>query len=223
MTRVVLSVFAVILVFGLKPQPVVADGLVDSDESLESEINQILIDGEYRTACGPIAVFCALTALNIDTTLHDTVVACDWSPGNFTTVAQMTAALGLHSEIRSESATLSPDDLSQLLSEAEAAAILITRKNSEDLNHAVCAVRSQDGHFFVLDYPELTDWVPIEELAEIWDGNALIVTRDHEAWYRSIAVCTGGIAIGLLCLASARTIRQKRNNDIQLRSVDHTT
>ncbi|MDR0603444.1 MAG: hypothetical protein LBG80_03970 [Bacteroidales bacterium] len=54
---------------------------------------------------------------------------------------------------------------------------MASRKNSDETDHAVCAVDVQENDQVIklIDYPELTQHKLIAELTDAWDGVALVV------------------------------------------------
>jgi hypothetical protein len=143
------------------------------DEGPESYLR----DGAYLTACGPIACYVALRAIGVDSSLKAMAEACRWKKGELTTLEAMHQAILRTGEASSVPTQLPLDRLAALIGDGRNVAILPIRKGGEEINHAVCAVRARPGEFFVIDYPELGQWKSAAELANIWDGDLLLVSR----------------------------------------------
>jgi AmiR/NasT family two-component response regulator len=86
-------------------------------------------------------------------------------------------ALKSYHGINCQIAKLSPKELCQLLKDDQTVVILASRKNSDETDHAVCAVDVQENDQVIklIDYPELTQHKLIAELTDAWDGVALVV------------------------------------------------
>ncbi|NQT17779.1 MAG: hypothetical protein HQ582_33800 [Planctomycetes bacterium] len=145
-----------------------------------------VVDEQYKNACGPVACFVALRSLGVETSLDDVVERCKWEEGKFISLETLEAAVQSYRGIDGHLAQVSPPELCQLLGDDQTVVILVTRKRSEELNHAVCAVAVTDNDQTIrlIDYPELTQERLIAELADAWDGQALVVRRS--ATYRAL-------------------------------------
>ncbi len=136
-----------------------------------------LEDELYKTACGPIASYVALHSLGKSVSLDDVVRRCEWVPERFTKLGEMQAALSSVAGIECMAVEISPQQLCSLLKDDNTVAILPVRKTSEKTDHAFCVVEVRDDGQMVklIDYPELVSWKMIGELAQQWDGPALVV------------------------------------------------
>lgn len=134
-------------------------------------------DEHYKNACGPIACFVALRSLGSESSLSEMVKKCAWEEGKFVPLKTLEAAVQSYQGIDGQLAQLSPQELCQLLRDDQTVVILATRKNSEEVDHAVCAVivKDNDQTIGLIDYPELTQDKTIGEVADAWDGAALVV------------------------------------------------
>ena len=72
-------------------------------------------------------------------------------------------------------------------------AILPVRKDSESINHAICILDADAANLVGIDYPKLRVTYTAAELAEIWDGEALLLRRRIPIWRRAIEVLPGVI------------------------------
>lgn len=146
----------------------------------------IVVDEYYRQACGPIACLVALRSLGVETSLDEVVQKCQWEEGKLSPLETLETAVQSYRGIDGRLAQISPQELCQLLKDDQTVVILATRKSSEELNHAVCAVAvADDGQAITLiDYPELTQERSIAEVADAWDGQALVVRTS--ATYRAL-------------------------------------
>jgi hypothetical protein len=134
-------------------------------------------DLKYKDACGPIAGVIALKALGVQTSLSETVRRCHWKEGQLTPFGDLNKALNSYRGIRSQAVRLSPKQLCDLLEDDGAVVILAIRKRADHINHAVCAISTDENNQLVhlIDYPELHRNLLIGEVASQWDGDALVV------------------------------------------------
>jgi hypothetical protein len=143
----------------------------------------VLTDDGCQTACGPITCFVAARSLGVDVSLDAMIQKCDWKQGQLTTLQRIQETLaGLENEIVSVPARVSPKELQEYLQSGNYVAVLPVRKRSEEVNHAICAVGLEDDKIIAIDYPELTERYTLDELADIWDGPALLVSRSSQGW-----------------------------------------
>jgi ABC-type bacteriocin/lantibiotic exporter with double-glycine peptidase domain len=157
--------FFVLLLFFLLPIIVFAQRLM----TLEDE--------HYKTACGPIACVVALNTLGIETSLNEIAKRCSWEEDKYLPLENLKKALKSYRGIDCQIAKLSSKELCQLLKDDQTVVILALRKNTDEIDHAVCAVSVQENDQVIklIDYPELTQRKLVAELADAWDGAALVV------------------------------------------------
>jgi ABC-type bacteriocin/lantibiotic exporter with double-glycine peptidase domain len=136
-----------------------------------------LEDEQYKTACGPIACRLALKTLGIETTLQEIAKRCQWEQDKYLPLENLQTALRSYHGVDCQIAKISPKELCQLLKEDQTVVILALRKNTDETDHAVCAVGVQENDQVIqlIDYPELTQRKLLAELADAWDGVALVV------------------------------------------------
>ena len=136
-----------------------------------------LEDEKYKTACGPIACFVALQSLGVDTTLDDTAKRCGWEQDKFLPLENLRTTLQSHRGVDCQITKLTPNELCKLLKDDQTVVILAQRKLTNEIDHAVCAVgvEENDQVIHLIDYPELHRKKLIGEVADSWDGAALIV------------------------------------------------
>lgn len=136
-----------------------------------------LEDEQYKTACGPIACFVALQTLGVDTTLDETAQKCGWEQDEFLPLKNLRTALRSYRGIDCQITKLTPTELCRLLKDDQTVVILALRKLTDTIDHAVCAVGVQDNDqvIHLIDYPELHQRKLIGEIADRWDGPALVV------------------------------------------------
>jgi ABC-type bacteriocin/lantibiotic exporter with double-glycine peptidase domain len=136
-----------------------------------------LEDEQYKTACGPIACFVALQTLGIETSLDETAQRCGWKQDEFLPLESLQTALKSYRGVDCQIAKLSPAELCQLLKDKETVVILAMRKSTDEIDHAVCAIDAEENDqvIHLIDYPELHRKKLIGEIAENWDGAALVV------------------------------------------------
>ena len=122
-------------------------------------------------------------------------------------------ALRSYHGVSCQIAKLTPKQLCDLLKNSQTVVILATRKRSEEIDHAVCAVGVQDNDqvIHLIDYPELHQRKLIGEIADVWDGIALVVRVS--TFYRALsdfAVCSApmiAFIMFLLWLLSRKTTK----------------
>jgi hypothetical protein len=136
-----------------------------------------LEDEHYKTACGPIAGLVALNVLGIDTDLPEIAKRAGWVQDEFLPLDNLQKALRSYPGIDCQIVKLTPKQLCELLKDNRTVVILATRKLTDDIDHAVCAVgvRDNDQVIHLIDYPELHQRKLIGEIADVWDGVALVV------------------------------------------------
>lgn len=145
-----------------------------------------LKDGEYLTACGPIACFVALESLGVETSLAEVVQRCNWKKDRLTPFEDLREGLNSYPGIHSQIVKLSPQQLCDLLVDDGTIVLLGVRKRTEQIDHAVCAVdTSQSGQaIHLIDYPELHRNLLMGEVVDRWDGVAIVVRMSP--FYRAI-------------------------------------
>jgi len=151
-----------------------------------------LEDGQYKTACGPIACVVALKTLGVETSLDEMAKRCGWVQDEFLPLENLQKALHSYRGIDCQIVKLTPKQLVGLLKDNQTVVILATRKLTDEIDHAVCAVGVQDNDqvIHLIDYPELHQRKLIGEIADVWDGTALVVRISP--FYRALgdfAVC----------------------------------
>ena len=151
-----------------------------------------LEDEHYKTACGPIAGLIALSMLGIETTLPEIAERCGWEQDKMLPLQDLQNAIRSYHGISCHMVKLTPKQLCDLLKDDQTVVILATRKRTDEIDHAVCAVgvRDNDQVIHLVDYPELHQRKLIGEIADVWDGAALVVRISP--FYRALgnfAVC----------------------------------
>lgn len=137
----------------------------------------VIEDEQYKTACGPIACSVALRSLGVDASLDEVANKCRWEKDRFVPLDTLNRALQSYRGIDCQLAKLSPQELCELLRDDQTVVILATRKNSQAVDHSVCAVAVEDNGQTIrlIDYPELMQQKTLGEIADAWDGVALLV------------------------------------------------
>lgn len=160
-----------------------------------------LEDEQYKTACGPIAAVVALETLGVETSLDEMTKRCDWEQDKFLPLENLQAAIRSYHGIDCHAAQLSPKQLVELLKDDQTVVILALRKLTDDIDHAVCAVgvKDNDQVIHLIDYPELHRNKLIGEIADVWDGAALVVRVSP--FYRALgdfALCFAPMVVVIL-------------------------
>ncbi|MDR1964230.1 MAG: hypothetical protein LBQ50_10660, partial [Planctomycetaceae bacterium] len=112
-------------------------------------------------------------------------------------------------------AKLSPKELCQLLKDDQTVVILALRKNTDEIDHAVCAVGIQENDQVIklIDYPELTQRKLVAEIADAWDGAALVVRITP--FYRAcgdFAVCFAPMTVVVIAILWFRHRKDKNTS-----------
>jgi hypothetical protein len=162
-----------------------------------------LEDEHYKTACGPIAGLVALQTLGIEISLDEMAKRCGWVQDEMLPLENLQTALQSCRGISCQIVQLTPKQLTDLLKDDQTVVILATRKRSEEIDHAVCAVgvRDNDQVIHLIDYPELHQRKLIGEIADSWDGVALVVRISP--FYRALgdfAVCFAPMVLFIIIL-----------------------
>lgn len=137
-----------------------------------------IADAAYKDACGPFASLIALRLLGVESSLDELGQRCGWVEGNPVSFGEMQRVLSSYTGIECSSVRLTPDQLLSTVSDANSVIILAVRKDSQDINHAVCleSYDASQGLITWIDYPEFHQQKTIEEIVEVWDGTCLLVT-----------------------------------------------
>lgn len=176
----------------------------------------VLKDGQYSNACGIIACFTAGRAVGATFSLDDLALKCHWQADTSSSIQQLVDGLGAYGGISVAPAKLGPQALCEILQTGVGTAVLFTRKDSDQINHAIAVLGVEPEGVLVLDYPELMKTVPIENIVDVWDGHALIFRRQAEPGI--VSICQRypiGISIGAaaslfgMCTMGLRWRRQR--------------
>jgi len=184
-----------------------------SNVAAQPALRERLRDAEYRTACGPIACYLAIRSVGQETTLAQVIAGCGWSEGKYTTLRAMRDVILAHG-LSCQAVRLSPSRLADLLRHTRGAAVIPVRKRSATTDHAVCATDADGDFIWAAEYPELGRWVHVDELAEIWNGEALFVEANAKRGIREFIMAVVPGACGGFCavLLFAR-VRKWRGRD----------
>lgn len=160
-----------------------------------------LEDEHYKRACGPIAGVVALQTLGIETSLDEMTKRSCWERDKMLPLKNLQKAIHSYRGIDCHTVQLSPSQLIRLLNDDQATVILAVRKRTDEIDHAVCAIGVQNNGqvIHLIDYPELHQRKLIAELADSWDGSALVVRVSP--FYRALgdfALCFGPMVAVIL-------------------------
>jgi hypothetical protein len=151
---------------------------------------------KYAKACGPIACFAALRALQVEVSMDEVVSKCDWSEGKTTTLQTMQDVLSSFSSVVSIPAKLTPETLVKYLDQGYVA-ILAVRKFSEKIDHVIVGVGTVNANLVAVDYPELRRSINIETLCDSWDGEVLLLHQARTDGTRSTAKALMASVVGI--------------------------
>jgi hypothetical protein len=177
-----------------------------------------LEDEHYKTACGPIAGLVALCALSIETTLSEIAERCQWKQDEMLPLENLQTALRSYHGVSCQMAKLTPKQLCDLLKDKQTVVILATRKRSEEIDHAVCAVGVQDNDqvIHLIDYPELHQRKLIGEIADVWDGVALVVRVS--TFYRALgdfAACVAPMVLFIIIVLWFLNRKNRKTSNVK--------
>ena len=172
-----------------------------------------LEDEHYKTACGPIAGLVALQTLGFETTLPEIAKRCGWEQDKMLPLENLQNALCSYHGVSCQMVKLTPKQLCELLKDDQTVVILATRKKTAEIDHAVCAVGIQDNDqvIHLIDYPELHQRKLIGEIADVWDGAALVVRISP--FYRALgdfAICFTPMVAFLMVVLWFRSRKAKK-------------
>lgn len=176
-----------------------------------------LIDESARTACGPIGCYVAARALGVDVALETCIDRCGWSPGRRVSLAAIVDAIDETPHLRSQAARMNPGELHELLQGEKCAVILAVRSDGEAIDHVIVAIGATEENVTVIDYPQLGDQITLDELADRWDGAAIVVMHESPTPSRSMLAAmpvTSGLVVVLAMVVVARAVRSRRENQI---------
>ena len=176
----------------------------------------VLEDQHLATACGPIASFCALKSVGCDVTLEEMVQECKWVEGELTTLQTILTGLNRQPGIDATAVRLSPDQLIQFLSEGKHSAILAVARFGPEIDHVLCVSNSSGPAVKVIDYPQMGRFIHKDDLAEMWDGEAILVSSMpvSRLKYFTKAIVPGAILAFLVILLVSRGLPGIRRNSV---------
>lgn len=171
------------------------------------DADTLVVDQAFKDGCGPISCVVALRSLGVSCSLRDMCVKTNWKENQPVSFSDMEKALNSYFGIECTPAQLKPRELVNLLSDEHTVVILAVARNSQDVNHAVCAnsVSANDVVRFI-DYPDLVVVKTLGDVASDWNGEALVVRVSF--FYRvlhRISVYLGPCFAILFVLAGFRT------------------
>lgn len=166
-----------------------------------------VVDARYRTACGPIACYVALRQMGTEVSLSDVVSRCDWRDGEFTSLRTMFKVMNAYPGISCRAIRMSPAQLRLEMRRELSSVIVFTRRSvDEPINHATTVINQTDRGFTLVDYPVVNRMVSDHQLAELWDGQALIVEasvfRDRGVVFYALSGSLIAGGFGVLCVAA---------------------
>jgi rhodanese-related sulfurtransferase len=128
-----------------------------------------------RPYCGLFCLFSAACLLEKPCDIKD---FCDWryvSPEGSTLNGLNRAARekGLYSEIVDRSS------IADIRATSVPAILHVTKKDGiRKYNHFVLLLKASEHYAWIFDPPESTQWVPIDDLEQRWDGSSLLISRE---------------------------------------------
>jgi len=164
-----------------------------------------LVDGDFATACGPIACFVALRRIGCEANLESLAEQCGWSPGRTTSFRLVAETLSKHG-VRVRPVRISAEQLAEFLDRGDMAAILVIRNPESEIDHVACAVEHDEQFYRIVDYPEISAWIDMTTLMNLWTGEAILVSRP-QSMSPSSAVMLGtlpGLFLAFLVVLLAR-------------------
>lgn len=136
-----------------------------------------LPDENLKNACGPIACFSALRALEVDTSFAEVAKRCHWEEGKNTTLSDMLSALESYPSIRVSALRDTPPRLLTSLNKPDTLAIVFYRTPQMTIDHSVAILGAHDNKFLFIDYPTGLRWFTLDQLKEVWDGRVFYISK----------------------------------------------
>jgi hypothetical protein len=171
----------------------------------QTDAGEVLVDEEYKTACGPISCFVALHKLGDDTPLRTIIDESSWKKDQPVPFSALLDTLSRHSSVRARAVRLTPEELLSWMAHGDRVAILAIRKMPAQTDHALCAIGVEGERLAVLDYPELDYTLSKGRLSDMWNGEAILVVPNETPWAVYILEATvPGVVVGLILIGFAR-------------------
>ena len=129
--------------------------------------------------CGPVCCYVALKCVrHLDgKTFWDIADDLGWDNGQRVSFTKIADYLNSRRGVVAKLVRTTPVDLRRILVSGDSVAIIAVRRESNQVNHAVCLIGSNDIGFAAVEYPALNYALPDDVLSKFWDGEAIVVTR----------------------------------------------
>ncbi|MDB5342951.1 MAG: hypothetical protein JWP89_1328 [Schlesneria sp.] len=152
-----------------------------SDSAFAEEplsLSRAATDSYFEPACGPINAYLALRWLGFSAGLDEVAKSCQWKPGQRVTLRQIVGGLSDYPQVTCRAARLTKASLASLLRREHCCVILATRSgDSQEINHVVCALSTNEDGVLTVSYPELVKTMDWRTLLDRWDGDSIVVSR----------------------------------------------
>ncbi len=133
---------------------------------------------EYKQACGPVSSYVAINWLAPGKfSLSDVADQLGWSEGEKIPFASVFNYLDRQEGFQSKLVRITPEQLATILAEGEIAAVLPVSKSSSGIDHSVCVVAGDERNVMLIDYPDLAKPMSLSDLSQIWNGEAIIMSK----------------------------------------------
>lgn len=162
---------------------------------------------EYENACGPISAFVAMRSMGLKVDLATVAQECGWSAGAYTGAEDVAQSLRNRPELEVRTAKLSDKALASHLRNG-GVAIVFVRRNASIPNHALCIVAQNGDGFIYVEMPEGKGTLDRGQLAEVWSGEAILVSRPLNERLRSEwpFFLFPALVLGICLMASVRSL-----------------
>ena len=151
-----------------------SEGAVPSEIQVESTLEVLQgarLGPSNRMLCGPICLYIGAKCLSIERySVDDIAIMTDWNYMEGTSMLGLEKAcqrMGLYAEVFK----LNIDQLGKLMTENNALAVV------EDQNHYYLFMKAHNVKFLVVTTPVRPEWVEAERIADIWNGKALLFSK----------------------------------------------
>lgn len=186
--------------------------ILASTDSTSSAPNRS--DWQYKNACGPISLWAACRAQGGGLSLDETCKRCRFDKGELCSIGAIRDAVSDSWLLTVHGAKLNPKELKDTLQRGESVVLFVRGKESQTVDHAICALGFEHDRYFVVDYPVVARTITQAEMLEIWDGQAVVVRRSLLGYLWAYAnECICAALVIALCFV---VFRRRRNYRYQL-------
>lgn len=158
----------------------------------------------YNSACGPSCIYATFRSFGLDANFVEIAEKCEWCEEGRITVADMVRVLDERGELRVTTRRISFTELSRHLDSGGVAILVTSSDPLQGLDHVIAVVCRERELFRVVDFPNVNSLRSEKDLAQSWQGEAILVSRSslsqfRNEWYYYLLPIAAAI-YGLRCL-----------------------